>query len=91
MTLLLYPIHHHAQTHQQNLPQPTHSILFISINPKHKKTLMLTLPPHTRPNILPKPTTQKINHPYPYPAPKIPLNSFQKLIHVPVHHYISIH
>ena len=44
----------------------------------------------TRAKIVGKGTTEKINHAYAYGGPKMAVNSLEKLMDVPVDHYISI-
>ena len=43
-----------------------------------------------RAKIVGKGTTEKINHAYAYGGPKMAVNSLEKLMDVPVDHYISI-
>ena len=51
---------------------------------------MVSVPRDTRAKIVGKGTTEKINHAYAYGGPKMAVNSLEKLMDVPVDHYISI-
>ena len=90
MTVVLYGIDDDAQREQQGMGQRSDSIVLMSINPKDKKTVMVSLPRYTRAKIVGKGTTEKINHAYAYGGPKMAVNSLEKLMDVPVDHYISI-
>lgn len=90
MTVVLYGIDDDAQREKENLGQRSDSIVLMSINPKDKKTVMVSVPRDTRAEIVGKNTTEKINHAYAYGGPKMAVNSLEKLMGVPVDHYISI-
>lgn len=90
MTVVLYGIDDDAQREQQGMGQRSNSIVLMSINPKDKKTVMVSVPRDTRAKIVGKGTTEKINHAYAYGGPKMAVNSLEKLMDVPVDHYISI-
>lgn len=90
MTVVLYGIDDDAQREQQGMGQRSDSIVLMSINPKDKKTVMVSVPRDTRAKIVGKGTTEKINHAYAYGGPKMAVNSLEKLMDVPVDHYISI-
>ena len=90
MTVVLYGIDDDAERQQENLGQRSDSIVLMSINPKDKKTVMVSVPRDTRAKIVGKGTTEKINHAYAYGGPKMAVNSLEKLMDVPVDHYISI-
>ncbi|MDM7862351.1 LCP family protein [Staphylococcus borealis] len=90
MTVVLYGIDDDAQREQQGMGQRSDSIVLMSVNPKDKKTLMVSVPRDTRAKIVGKGTTEKINHAYAYGGPKMAVNSLEKLMGVPVDHYISI-
>lgn len=90
MTVVLYGIDDDAQREQQGMGQRSDSIVLMSINPKDKKTVMVSVPRDTRAKIVGKGTTEKINHAYAYGGPKMAVNSLEKLLDVPVDHYISI-
>lgn len=90
MTVVLYGIDDDAQREQQGMGQRSDSIVLMSINPKDKKTVMVSVPRDTRAKIVGKGTIEKINHAYAYGGPKMAVNSLEKLMDVPVDHYISI-
>lgn len=90
MTVVLYGIDDDAQREQQGMGQRSDSIVLMSVNPKDKKTVMVSVPRDTRAKIVGKGTTEKINHAYAYGGPKMAVNSLEKLMGVPVDHYISI-
>nr|WP_277952550.1 LCP family protein [Staphylococcus haemolyticus] len=90
MTVVLYGIDDDAERQQENLGQRSDSIVLMSINPEDKKTVMVSVPRDTRAKIVGHGTTEKINHAYAYGGPKMAVNSLEKLMDVPVDHYISI-
>lgn len=90
MTVVLYGIDDDAQREQQGMGQRSDSIVLMSVNPKDKKTVMVSVPRDTRAKIVGKGTAEKINHAYAYGGPKMAVNSLEKLMGVPVDHYISI-
>ncbi|MBF2758161.1 MULTISPECIES: LCP family protein [unclassified Staphylococcus] len=90
MTVVLYGIDDDSQREQQSMGQRSDSIVLMSINPKDKKTVMVSVPRDTRAKIVGHGTTEKINHAYAYGGPKMAVNSLENLMDVPVDHYISI-
>lgn len=90
MTVVLYGIDDDSQRVKENLGQRSDSIVLMSINPKDGKTVMVSVPRDTRAKIVGQNTTEKINHAYAYGGPKMAVNSLEKLMDVPVDHYISI-
>ncbi len=90
MTVVLYGIDSDSQREEQNSGQRSDSIVLISINPKDKKTVMVSIPRDTRAKIVGKDSTEKINHAYAYGGPDMAVKSLEHLMNVPVDHYISI-
>ncbi|GGG95821.1 LytR family transcriptional regulator [Staphylococcus pragensis] len=90
MTVVLYGIDDDSRRHQENMGQRSDSIVLMSINPKDKKTVMVSVPRDTRAEMVGRNTTEKINHAYAYGGPKMAVNSLEKLMNVPVDHYIAI-
>lgn len=90
MTVVLYGIDDDAQRHQENLGQRSDSIVLMSINPKDNKTVMVSVPRDTRTEIVGHNSTEKLNHAYAYGGPKMAVHSLEKLMDVPVDHYIAI-
>lgn len=66
------------------------SIILLSINPKDKKTIMVSVPRDTRAEIVGNDTIEKINHAYAYGGPQMAVDSLEKLMNVPIDHYVSI-
>ena len=77
MTVVLYGIDDDAERQQENLGQRSDSIVLMSINPKDKKTVMVSVPRDTRAKIVGKGTTEKINHAYAYGGPKMAVNHWK--------------
>ncbi|WP_197730804.1 LCP family protein [Staphylococcus petrasii] len=90
MTVVLYGIDSDTQREEQNSGQRSDSIVLMSINPKNKKTVMVSIPRDTRTKIVGKGSTEKINHAYAYGGPDMAVKSLENLMNVPVDHYISI-
>lgn len=90
MTVALYGIDSDSQRQQENSGQRSDSIVLMSINPEDKKTVMVSIPRDTRAKIVGKNTTEKINHAYAYGGPDMAVKSLEKLMDVPVDHYVSI-
>lgn len=90
MTVVLYGIDDDAQRQQENLGQRSDSIVLMSINPKDNKTVMVSVPRDTRTEIVGHNSTEKLNHAYAYGGPKMAVNSLEKLMDVPVDHYVAI-
>lgn len=90
MTVVLYGIDDDAQRHQENLGQRSDSIVLMSINPKDNKTVMVSVPRDTKTEIVGHNSTEKLNHAYVYGGPKMAVHSLEKLMDVPVDHYIAI-
>lgn len=90
MTVVLYGIDDDAQRHQENLGQRSDSIVLMSINPKDNKTVMVSIPRDMRTEIVGHNSTEKLNHAYAYGGPKMAVHSLEKLMDVPVDHYIAI-
>ncbi|MEB8305384.1 LCP family protein [Staphylococcus xylosus] len=70
--------------------QRSDSIVLLSINPKDKKTEMISVPRDTHAKIVGKGTEEKINHAYAYGGPDMAVQSVEKLMDVPIDHYASI-
>ncbi|ARD73611.1 LCP family protein [Staphylococcus xylosus] len=70
--------------------QRSDSIVLLSINPKDKKTEMISVPRDTHAKIVGKDTEEKINHAYAYGGPDMAVKSVEKLMNVPIDHYAAI-
>ncbi|MBC2920284.1 LCP family protein [Staphylococcus saprophyticus] len=74
----------------ENGGQRSDSIVLLSINPKDKKTEMISVPRDTHAKIVGKGTEEKINHAYAYGGPDMAVKSVEKLMDVPIDHYAAI-
>lgn len=74
----------------ENGGQRSDSIVLLSINPKDKKTEMISVPRDTHAKIVGKGTEEKINHAYAYGGPDMAVKSVEKLMNVPIDHYAAI-
>ncbi|MGS0664625.1 LCP family protein [Staphylococcus arlettae] len=74
----------------ENGGQRSDSIVLLSINPKDKKTEMISVPRDTHAKIVGKGTEEKINHAYAYGGPDMSVKSVEKLMDVPIDHYAAI-
>lgn len=74
----------------ENGGQRSDSIVLLSINPKDKKTEMISVPRDTHAKIVGKDTEEKINHAYAYGGPDMAVKSVEKLMDVPIDHYAAI-
>ncbi len=59
------------------------SIMILSINPKTKKTEIVSIPRDTKTKNVGRGTTEKIAHAYAYGGPNMAVKSLEKLMNVP--------
>lgn len=90
ISIVLFGIDDNEVRKQENGGQRSDSIVLLSINPKDKKTEMISVPRDTHAEIVGKDTEEKINHAYAYGGPDMAVKSVEKLIDVPIDHYASI-
>ncbi|ANR67288.1 LCP family protein [Staphylococcus equorum] len=90
ISIVLFGIDDDEVRKQENGGQRSDSIVLLSINPKDKKTEMISVPRDTHAEIVGKDTEEKINHAYAYGGPDMAVKSVEKLINVPIDHYASI-
>ncbi|MEB7847927.1 LCP family protein [Staphylococcus equorum] len=90
ISIVLFGIDDNEDRKQQNGGQRSDSIVLLSINPKDKKTEMISVPRDTHAEIVGKVTEEKINHAYAYGGPDMAVKSVEKLMDVPIDHYASI-
>ncbi|ANK38268.1 LytR family transcriptional regulator [Staphylococcus equorum] len=90
ISIVLFGIDDNEDRKQQNGGQRSDSIVLLSINPKDKKTEMISVPRDTHAEIVGKDTEEKINHAYAYGGPDMAVKSVEKLMDVPIDHYASI-
>ena len=79
-----------AERKQQGGGQRSDTIMILSINPKEKKTELVSIPRDTQAKIVGRGTTEKIAHAYAYGGPNMAVNSLEKLMNVPIDHYATI-
>ncbi len=66
------------------------AIMLLSINPKEKKTMLVSIPRDTRTEIVGHDTFEKINHAYAYGGPEMAVNTVENFIGAPVDHYVAM-
>lgn len=66
------------------------AIMLLSINPKEKKTMLVSIPRDTRTEIVGHDTFEKINHAYAYGGPEMAVNTVENFMGAPVDHYVAM-
>lgn len=66
------------------------SIIIMSMNPKTKKTIMVSIPRDTQATMVGKDSVEKINHAYAYGGPGMAVKSVEKLMNVPIDFYATV-
>ncbi|WOS95998.1 LCP family protein [Nosocomiicoccus massiliensis] len=66
------------------------AIMLLSINPKEKKTMLVSIPRDTRTEIVGYDTFEKINHAYAYGGPEMAVNTVENFMGAPVDHYVAM-
>src|SRR5699024_4331140 len=66
------------------------AVMRLSINPKEKKTMLVSIPRDTRTEIVGHDTFEKINHAYAYGGPEMAVNTVENFIGAPVDHYVAM-
>ena len=66
------------------------TMMLLTVNPKNKKTTILSIPRDTRTEIVGKGKEDKINHAYAYGGPTMAMNTVQKLVDLPVDYFVSV-
>ncbi|MDI9230812.1 LCP family protein [Staphylococcus caprae] len=89
-TIALFGVDSDAERKQQGGGQRSDTIMILSINPKEKKTELVSIPRDTQAKIVGRGTTEKIAHAYAYGGPNMAVNSLEKLMNVPIDHYATI-
>lgn len=90
ISIVLFGIDSNKVRSSQHDGQRSDSIVLLSINPKDKKTEMISVPRDTRAKIIGRGTEEKINHAYAYGGPDMSVKSVEKLMNVPIDHYAAI-
>ena len=66
------------------------SVMVATISPKTNKTTLTSIPRDTRTEIVGHGTTDKINHAYAFGGVPMAMDSVEKLLDIPVDHFVSI-
>ncbi|MEG0254991.1 LCP family glycopolymer transferase [Vagococcus sp.] len=66
------------------------TMLVATVNPKENKTTLLSIPRDTRTEIVGHGTVEKVAHAYAYGQEKMALDTVEKLLDVPLDHYVWI-
>lgn len=66
------------------------TMMLLTVNPKNKKTTILSIPRDTLTEIVGKGKEDKINHAYAYGGPTMAMNTVQKLVDIPVDCFVSV-
>ncbi|AXI11093.1 LytR family transcriptional regulator [Oceanobacillus sp. 143] len=66
------------------------TMMLITLNPNEESIKMMSIPRDTRAEIVGHGTMEKINHAYAYGGPKMAVDSVEKLLNVPINHYVSL-
>ncbi|MDT2832977.1 LCP family protein [Vagococcus carniphilus] len=66
------------------------TLLVATVNPNEKKTTLLSVPRDTRTEIVGHGTVEKVAHAYAYGQEKMALDTVEKLLGVPLDHYVWI-
>ncbi|HHO2034724.1 TPA: LCP family protein [Staphylococcus aureus] len=89
-TIALFGVDSDADRKKKGGGERSDSIMILSINPKTKKTEIVSIPRDTRAEIVGRGTTEKIAHAYAYGGPNMAVKSLEKLMNVPIDHYATI-
>ncbi|MCM3499595.1 LCP family glycopolymer transferase [Staphylococcus capitis] len=89
-TIALFGVDSDAERKHQGGGERSDTIMILSINPKEKKTELVSIPRDTQAQIVGRGTTEKIAHAYAYGGPNMAVNSLEKLMNVPIDHYATI-
>lgn len=66
------------------------SMLLVTVNPKQKKTTMISIPRDTYTEIIGYGTFDKINHAYAFGKEQFSINSVQNLFNIPIDYYVTV-
>lgn len=66
------------------------SMMVATVNPNQKQTTIVSIPRDTYTEIVGRDTMDKINHAYAFGGVSMSMNTVQKLLDIPIDHYISI-
>ena len=66
------------------------TIIVLTVNPKTKNTIMLSIPRDTYTTIVGKNTKDKINHAYAFGGIEMSMNSIEKLLDIPIDYVVKV-
>lgn len=66
------------------------SMMFVAVNPRKESTRIVSLERDTYTEIVEHGTEDKLNHAYAFGGPAMSMDTVEKLLNVPIDHYISI-
>ena len=66
------------------------TMLLVTVNPKQKKTTMISIPRDTYSEIIGQGIFDKLNHAYAYGKEKYSINSVQNMLNVPIDYYVTV-
>ncbi|WP_425520340.1 LCP family protein [Vagococcus lutrae] len=66
------------------------SMMIATLNPDKKQTTIISIPRDTYTEIVGLGTLDKLNHAYAFGGPEMSMDSIEKLLDVPVDHYVSV-
>ena len=89
-TIALFGVDSDEKRKQQGGGERSDTIMVLSINPKEKKTELVSIPRDTKAEIAGRGTEEKINHAYAYGGPNMAVKTIEKLMNVPIDHYATI-
>ncbi|MBS4174559.1 LCP family protein [Bacillus sp. FJAT-49736] len=71
-------------------PGRSDTLIVITLNPKKKKMMMVSIPRDTRTEIIGKGTTDKINHAYAFGGTKMSVDTVENFVGIPINYYIRV-
>ena len=66
------------------------TMLLVTVNPKQKKTTMISIPRDSYTEIIAYGTFDKINHAYAFGKEQFSINSVQNMLNVPIDYYVTV-
>ena len=66
------------------------TMLLVTVNPKQKKTTMISIPRDSYTEIIGYGTFDKINHAYAFGKEQFSINSVQNMLNVPIDYYVTV-
>ena len=66
------------------------TMLLVTVNPKQKKTTMISIPRDSYTEIIGYGTFDKINHAYAFGKEKFSINSVQNMLNIPIDYYVTV-